>query len=89
MYKNTKLLLGSQFTHTEFHQVFGVFDLSNDSEENYYINICPECGAEFDWNGMSKELMEAQEHVTVVRSQTESVFTHCHLMKMVCLIHPH
>lgn len=55
--------------------MFGVFDLENDSEENYYINICPECGADFDWNGLSKELMEAQEHVIVVRSRTESVYS--------------
>lgn len=53
--KNTKLLLGSQFTHTEFHQVFGVFDLENGSEENCCINICPDCGADVNWNGLSKE----------------------------------
>jgi hypothetical protein len=35
--------------------VFGVFDLENDSEENYCINIYPECGADIDWNGLSKE----------------------------------
>lgn len=69
--------------------MFGVFDLENGSEENYCINICPECGAHVDWNVLSKELMEAQEHVTVVRSRTDSFFVHCPLMKMVCLIHPH
>lgn len=58
--------------------MFGVFDLENDSEENYCINIYPECGADIDWNGLSKEWMEAQEPVTVVRSWTDSVFIHCH-----------
>jgi len=69
--------------------VFGVYDLQNGSEENYCINICPECGTDVDWNGLSKELIEAQDYVTVMRSQTDSVFILCHLMKMVCLTHPH